>query len=358
MTLAELLEPRGARTQLNPLLPKIGMKEGEYKKHRKEATDELVTKGYLIMPTEREYFRKANLEMVNLLQGMDTEQRILVPLGSPVLFDGESRLSKLPTNKVRRYHNLPEADKNSTLLMLTNEMLKSVGIDGRVIGYDFMNSKGDRNVVQLIDVIRAHEMMEDSYNPSNIHDYSISKDPKKRYSPGMNAEVVNIPSADPDRPDTTYDVFFRHIVMADRLNTKYNGLGRADAALTFDLLADDTSPKDYKIKAGYGRMTKTTGTLLTGDENLLGYTALFGYLAYQKYISETKPNMVVPDIFPKSSKTFRDTYFWPLYNRTLKEEQNPNTGEIRRVPLAMGEIEGLLWGAIGYLNEKRLGKRK
>lgn len=357
MTLAELLEPRGVEAQLFPLLDEIGIAPGQYNRHRKEATDELVSKGYLMVPKESTYFRKAMAEMTELLEGLKPDQHILVPYGSPLLFGNETRLSKLPTHKVRRYDNLPADEKNKTLLMLTNELLKSVGIDGRVIGYDYMNSKGERNIVQLVDIIRAYEMMEDSYDPANVIDYSINKTPGKRYSPGMNAEVHNVPSADPAEPGKTYDVLLSHIVMADRRKARESGLDKDEAALTFNLRAKDhCCEKDHLLHTGYGRMTKTTDGLLVSDENLIDHHVIFAYLAYQRYISEEKPDKMVPDLFPKSSESFRDTYFWPLYNRALKEKADFMNGKITRLPLAMGEIEGLLWGVIGSLNERH--KRK
>jgi hypothetical protein len=359
MTLAELLEPRGVEAQLYPLIKRAGMRTQDYSKRRPEILGKLYSEGYLIMPTENTQFKKAIIELVPLLRVIGRDHQILLPYNSPLKFQGESRISKLPTNKVRRYESLPQEDKTKTLGMLSEDMLRSVGLgDERVIAYDFMNSKGERNTVQLIDIIRATEMMEDSYDQQNVIDRSITKTPGKRYSAGMNAEVINIPSVDPRRREESYHAKYRHIVLADRLATEANGLSEADAALTFNIWAEDNSEKDYKIKAGYGRKTKTTDNLLISDENLLGYPSIFGYFAYQRFISETKPDLLVPDIFPNSTESFRDTYFWPLYRQTLKEEMDIETRNITISPLAIGEIEGILWGVIGYLNDSKRGKLK
>jgi len=358
MTLAELLEPRGVEAQLYPLLPNIGMSPGDYSKRRQEATEKLLSAGYLVMPTERVHYRDAMIEIAKLLELMGPTHHLIIPDDNPVLFRGENRISKLPTHKVRRYEDLPQAEKKKTLLMATENMLRSANLGWRVIGYDFMNKKGERNTVQLIDIIRAYEMMEDSYDPSNVLDKSINKTPGKRYSAGMNAEVINVPSADSDRAGEKYDISLRHIVMVDRFNAEQYGLDKADAALTFNLQAKDPCPKDTKLMLGYGRKTKTTENLLISDENLLDHHIIFAYLAYQRFISETKPDKLVPDLFPKSKESFRDAYFWPLYSRALKERPDPETGNITRVPLAMGEIESILWGVIGYKNEIKSGKLK
>ena len=356
MTLARLLEPRGVEAQLYPLLEDIGVSPGEYTRNRPEATSMLLTAGNLIMPTEDHEFRPAMIEIVELLGVMGKSQHMLIPYDSPALFSDESRLSKLPTQKVRRYENLPASEKTKTRYTLTDDMLRSVGIEGRAIGYDTTNSKGERDIVQLVDIIRAIEMMEDSYDPDSIKDHSIHKTPGKKYRSGMSAEVLNVPSADPSRRGMTYDISLSHIVIADRWSAEHTGLDTQDARLTFSLRAKDPCPKDTKLMLGYGRQTKTTENLLTADENLLDHHVIFAYLAYQRFIEETRPDQLVPDIFPISHKGFRETYFWPLYHQTLKEKVDPSTGNTVRVPLAMGEIEGMLWAAIGYRNERKSGK--
>jgi hypothetical protein len=357
MTLAELLEPRGVEAQLYPLLSHIEMKPGEYTKRRQEATDKLFHAGHLVIATETDSFKGAMVQIVEILNYKTHDSILLIPHDSPALFQGESRISKIPTQKVRRYEDLPASEKGKTLGMLTEEMIRSVRINGRLIGYDFMNSKGERNIVQLVDVIRAYEMMEDSYDAANVRDMSIDKTPGKRYSKGMNADILNVPSTDPARPGETYNIPFRHVAMADRQHTERFGIDEANAALTFNIWSKHDCEKDHKINAGYGRQTKTTDTLLTSDENLLDHHVIFAYLAYQRFISENKPDKMVPDLFPKSTEAFRDNYFWPLYNHTLKEEMDA-AGNITRVPLAIGEIEGILWSVIGYMNETKLGRRK
>jgi len=332
---------RNVQEQLEPLLEKINVTWGQYRRHKDEVTRELAQEKLVIIPFSEKFMRmpyewQAH-RATQLLHSLDEKNQIMIiPAGSKLFRKSPSKSTLKKGNLLPvRYHPSERLDLRAAFI----KQLKTVTQDKFYYGWDFagvQDSAKEFRTILLYDHIRAqlvHEKLQDTGD--------MVVQPLCDYRPDNGLLIIKkMPSFVEDK---IYDDFIIEGAMLQEEVAKH-------PSKTFDIAATHSCYKTVYAKTKFGRdYTSITGALLEGArqgrETTIDHHVILALHIAQKELAKQHLHLYNPFIAANQTTIH---YFNKLHKNVLLDYKDATT--LLRKPLDIAHIETLLWSHIAYEN--------